>query len=198
MGKKTSVLGQNAKMSLRDIKELIAMLNKNGVSEFDLEQNGMRIRIVTGKTNSRSPGEGQGVQNNVSNGIPQVISLMTTPTPVPVSPRQSATVAEDSTKVESDASAPPKPESSDATVEEKLASIKSPMVGTFYRAPAPDAPSYVEVGDEINEDTVLCIVEAMKLMNEIKAETRGKVAQILVENGQPVEYGQPLFIIEPF
>ncbi len=195
MGKKISALGKEAKMSLRDVKELIAILNKNGVSEFDLEQNGMRIRIVTGKANNRASGEGQSTQSSASNAIPQVISLMTTP---PVSPTQSAAVTEGPTKIESEASAPPKHESPDVPVEEKLVSIKSPMVGTFYRAPAPDVPTYVEVGDEINEDTVLCIVEAMKLMNEIKAEMKGKVAQILIENGQHVEYGQPLFIIEPF
>jgi len=195
MGKKISALRQDAKMSLRDIKDLIAVLNKNGVSEFDLEQNGMRIRIVTGKANNSASGEGQSAQNTASNAIPQVISLMTAP---PVSPTQSAAVTEGPTKIESEASAPPKAESPDVPVEEKLVSIKSPMVGTFYRAPAPDVPSYVEVGDEINEDTVLCIVEAMKLMNEIKAEMKGKVAQILIENGQHVEYGQPLFIIEPF
>ncbi len=191
MGKKISALRQDAKMSLRDIKDLIAILNKNGVSEFDLEQNGMRIRIVTGKANNRASGEGQSAQNTASNAMPQVISLMTTPP-------QSAAVTEGPTKVESEVSAPSKPESPGVPVEEKLVSIKSPMVGTFYRAPAPDVPSYVEVGDEINEDTVLCIVEAMKLMNEIKAEMKGKVAQILIENGQHVEYGQPLFIIEPF
>ena len=195
MGKKISALGKEAKMSLRDVKELIAILNKNGISEFDLEQNGMRIRIVTGKANNRASGEGQSTQNNASNAIPQVISLITTP---PVSPTQSAAVTEGPTKIESEASAPPKPESPDVPVEENLISIKSPMVGTFYRAPAPDVPSYVEVGDEINEDTVLCILEAMKLMNEIKAEMKGKVAQILIENGQHVEYGQPLFVIEPF
>lgn len=198
MGKKISALRQDAKMSLRDIKDLIAILNKNGISEFDLEQNGMRIRIVTGKANNRASGEGQSAQNNASNAIPQVISLMTTPAPAPVSPTQSAAVTEGPAKIESEASAPPKHESPDVPVEEKLVSIKSPMVGTFYRAPAPDVPTYVEVGDEINEDTVLCIVEAMKLMNEIKAEMKGKVAQILIENGQHVEYGQPLFVIEPF
>ena len=195
MGKKISALGKEAKMSLRDIKELIALLNKNGISEFDLEQNGIHIRIVTGKANNRASGEGQSTQNSASNAIPQVISLMTTP---PVSLTQSAAVTEGPTKAESEASTPPKHESPDVPVEEKLVSIKSPMVGTFYRAPAPDVPTYVEVGDEINEDTVLCIVEAMKLMNEIKAEMKGKVAQILIENGQHVEYGQPLFIIEPF
>jgi acetyl-CoA carboxylase biotin carboxyl carrier protein len=91
--------------------------------------------------------------------------------------------------------------SSPAVAEEPVLNgteIKSPMVGTFYRAPAPGAPTYVEVGSTVTEDSVLCIVEAMKLMNEIKAEMRGKILKILVKNGEPVEYGQPLFLVEPF
>jgi len=75
--------------------------------------------------------------------------------------------------------------------------IKSPMVGTFYRAPAPDAPPFVEIGQDLEPGQVVCIIEAMKLMNEIKAEVAGRVAEILVENGAPVEFGQPLFVVEP-
>ncbi len=78
-----------------------------------------------------------------------------------------------------------------------LIAVKSPMIGTFYRAPSPDAPSYVEAGDVVKPGTVVCIVEAMKLMNEIEAETSGKIVEILVENATPVEYGQELFLIEP-
>lgn len=81
---------------------------------------------------------------------------------------------------------------SDSTIE-----IKSPMVGTFYRAPAPDAQPYAEVGDTVKENQVLCIIEAMKLMNEIKSEARVKIVDILVENGDPVEFGQPIFLAEP-
>lgn len=75
--------------------------------------------------------------------------------------------------------------------------IKSPMIGTFYRAPSPEAGSYVEVGSEVNADTVVCIIEAMKVMNEIKAEVKGIVTQVLVESGKPVEFGQPLFKVRP-
>src|SRR5262249_9189230 len=75
--------------------------------------------------------------------------------------------------------------------------IKSPMIGTFYRSPSPEAASYVEVGTEVNGETVVCIIEAMKVMNEIKAEARGTITQVLVENGKPVEFGQPLFKIRP-
>jgi acetyl-CoA carboxylase biotin carboxyl carrier protein len=196
MGKKMTALGQEAKMNLRDIKELIAILNKNGVSEFDLEQNGMHIRIVTGKANNRTPGEGKNPHNGSSGVIPQVISFM--PAPTPASSGSSSAVAEaPPPKIEREVAPGLQSDSSGISVEEKTVSVKSPMVGTFYRSPAPDAPVYVDIGDEVSEDTVLCIVEAMKLMNEIKAELKGKIAQILVENGQPVEYGQPLFVIEP-
>ncbi len=75
--------------------------------------------------------------------------------------------------------------------------IKSPMIGTFYRAPSPEAASYIEVGSEVNPDTVVCIIEAMKVMNEIKAEAKGVITQVLVENAKPVEFGQPLFKVRP-
>jgi acetyl-CoA carboxylase biotin carboxyl carrier protein len=75
--------------------------------------------------------------------------------------------------------------------------IKSPMIGTFYRAPSPEAASYIEIGSEVNPDTVVCIIEAMKVMNEIKAETKGVITQVLVENAKPVEFGQPLFKVRP-
>src|SRR5204863_4882317 len=75
--------------------------------------------------------------------------------------------------------------------------IKSPMIGTFYRAPSPEAAPYVEVGSEVNPETVVCIIEAMKVMNEIKAEAKGVIAQVLVENAKPVEFGQPLFKLRP-
>ena len=75
--------------------------------------------------------------------------------------------------------------------------VKSPIVGTFYRAPSPESPPYVEVGSHVKKGDTLCIIEAMKIMNEIEADTEGKVVKILVENGQPVEFGQPLFLIDP-
>ncbi len=103
----------------------------------------------------------------------------------PLAPPTSSTVA-------------PKPRP-EAAAEETLSliPIEAPMVGTFYRAPAPDAPPYVREGDLIQKGTVLCIIEAMKLMNEIESEVRGRIAKVLVENGQAVEFGQPLFLVEP-
>ncbi|MFI5359523.1 MAG: acetyl-CoA carboxylase biotin carboxyl carrier protein [Halanaerobiales bacterium] len=91
-----------------------------------------------------------------------------------------------------------KPKASETPKEEKkYEEIVAPMVGTFYRAPSPDSRPYVEIGDIVNPGDILCIIEAMKLMNEIEVETRGKIIDILVANGEPVEYGEPLFIIEP-
>ena len=96
------------------------------------------------------------------------------------------------------AAAPPSAGEASGDVEEPRGNeIPSPMVGTFYRAPSPDAAPYVEVGDRIQPDTVVCIVEAMKVMNEIKAEVSGEVLEILVQNGEPVEFGQPLFLVAP-
>jgi len=95
------------------------------------------------------------------------------------------------------AQAPAAPAPAAEKPEAKYHEVKSPIVGTFYRAPAPDADSYVEIGQTVQPKTVLCIIEAMKLMNEIESDVGGKVVKILVENGKPVEYNQPLFLIEP-
>lgn len=89
-----------------------------------------------------------------------------------------------------------KPEVKPEPVKENITHIVSPMVGTFYAAPSPDSPPYVDVGDEVKENDVVCIIEAMKVMNEIKAETKGCIKEILVKNGEPVEFGQPLFVVE--
>jgi len=91
----------------------------------------------------------------------------------------------------------PAADANQPTSERDLVTIKSPMVGTFYRAPSPDADAFAEAGDPVTEETIVCIIEAMKVMNEIKAECEGAIREILVANGEPVEYGQPLFLVEP-
>lgn len=171
-------------MTLEEIKELIALMRKHRISEINLEQKGTKIHLVAEMTRqtasavtaSPPPMAGYYVQSPVD--IPR-----------PVQMPEVRTAAIESPKVEEPQA---KAEETANTVE-----IKSPMVGTFYRAPAPDAPAYVDVGSVIHKDTVLCIIEAMKLLNEIKAETSGRVVKILVSNGQPVEYNQPLFLVEP-
>jgi len=177
-------------LSISDIKELFALMRENEIAELQLEQQETRIHIVS-KGAHAAP-------------APQMVPVMGMP-PVGMvgMPHQAAPMAPapSGTAEQAGGAASPAPETPAATAQSSApANVKtvfSPMVGTFYSSPAPDAPSFVRVGDNVNEETVLCIIEAMKLMNEIKAETKGKVYKVLVENGMPVEYNQPLFLIEP-
>ena len=155
-------------MDLKDIKAIIDLMKKNSISEFELERQDFKIRLKRGGLNGGSAG------SSTEDGG-QVNYL---PAPASGSPAQPAA-----------APAPPMGNGD--------ADIKSPMIGTFYRAPSPDSANYVEIGTEVNPDTIVCIIEAMKVMNEIKAEVRGVITQMLVENGKPVEFGQPLFKIRP-
>ena len=170
---------------LDDVDTLMKMVNRNGVQEVEIESKGLKVR-VRGKASVEGAVMGAW-------GFPVAHGGAAGPTG-PTGPTGAVGVA---AGVAPAPSASAKPEAAPVEAKANLIEIKSPMVGTFYRAPAPDAPPYAEVGDRITEETVLCIVEAMKLMNEIKAETAGIVAEILVENGHPVEFGQPLFRIEP-
>ncbi|MFH0795153.1 MAG: acetyl-CoA carboxylase biotin carboxyl carrier protein [bacterium] len=167
-------------MKLEELKELIQIVKKNGIQELDIEEKGVKVRIVVASDNARVEYVAQPVPHYMGLPPPTVLG------PLPTSPMVPTPVSAGEKKGEGE--------------EEELPAnaihIKSPMVGTFYRSPAPDSPAYVEVGDEIVENTVLCIVEAMKLMNEIKAEMKGKILKVLLENGSPVEYGQPLFLVE--
>jgi acetyl-CoA carboxylase biotin carboxyl carrier protein len=159
-------------VDLKDIKAIIDLMKKNSIAEFELEKQDFKIRL------KRSPNGG--VQIAPSEETPAIAyanPVATLPAPGPV-----ATIAA--------APAPAAP----AVAEQE---IKSPMIGTFYRAPSPEAAPYVEIGSEVNPDTVVCIIEAMKVMNEIKAETKGVITQVLVENAKPVEFGQPLFKVRP-
>ncbi len=155
-------------MDLKEIKSIIDLMRKNSLSEFELEEKDFKIKL-------KRPIGG-------SNG----------PAVTPVDDPELTAYAPLSRQ--SGSSAPvPAPVSSTANDAE----IKSPMIGTFYRTPSPDAAPYAEVGTEVGPETVVCIIEAMKVMNEIKAEARGVVTEVLVENGKPVEFGQPLFKIRP-
>jgi acetyl-CoA carboxylase biotin carboxyl carrier protein len=157
------------KMDIKDIKSLIKIVMETDISEFELENPEEKIRIKRG-----------GSQEIIHYHTPQSASI-----PQPMTRQHTA---------------PPDVEiptvSAPAADAEKGVNITSPIVGTFYRAPAPDANPYVEVGQVVEKGGVMCIIEAMKLMNEIVAEQAGTVTQALVENGQPVEYGQIMFIIE--
>jgi acetyl-CoA carboxylase biotin carboxyl carrier protein len=202
-------------LSRQDVRELIQLIRKNDIQEFELEQGDLKLRIVT----SRPPDETATNDRNPPPSYPSVVYpshpgylyspavpvAHSVPSPNPAGlaaagPVEVAPPAAPPQAVPADTAAPKAPAAPEKVPEEDdptLKKVTSPMVGTFYRAPAPDAKPYVELGHRVEEDTVLCIVEAMKLMNEIKAEMRGLVRRILVENGQPVEYGQPMFLIEP-
>lgn len=155
-------------MDLKDIKAIIDLMRKNSLSEFELEKEGFKIRLRRGSANPGAVTAGPYYDEPA--GAPPVGG--------PGLSLPAATPA-------------PKPT---ATPE---AEIKSPMIGTMYRAPSPDSAPYVDVGSEVGPETVVCIIEAMKVMNEIKAEARGIITQALVENAKPVEFGQPLFKIRP-
>ncbi len=148
-------------MNLKELKEMITLMNENGLVEIEIEREGLRIRIKKGLGGTAEIAQERYIVQ-------------------PVAPSAQAAPAKEAT-----------PQAS------KLVEIKAPMVGTFYRTPAPDAPPFVEAGDNIEPGQVVCIIEAMKLMNEIKSEVKGKIVEMLIENAQPVEYGQVLFLIEP-
>jgi acetyl-CoA carboxylase biotin carboxyl carrier protein len=160
-------------MDIKEIKGIIDLMRKNGLLEFEYEKDGTKIRIRRGP-----------------DGEPQVVTsspgLIPAPTVLPLPVATGVPLA-----VPQAAPVPTAPTPS------TLPSINSPMVGTFYSSPAPDAPVYVEVGTVVNAETVVCIIEAMKVMNEIKAEMSGTIVEILAENGKPVEFGKPLFRIKP-
>src|SRR5277367_514276 len=155
-------------MDLKDIKAIIDLMRKNSLSEFELERQDFKIKLKRGVTGAVLPVE-------ESNALPYAL-------PPAAQPAGALPTA---------AAAPP------AAASPSLLEIKSPMIGTFYRAPSPEAPNYLEIGAEVTPETVVCLIEAMKVMNEIKAEVRGVVTHILVENAKPVEFGQPLFRIRP-
>ena len=147
-------------LNIKEIKEMIQLMNENNLTELEIEKEDMKIRLKKGASGSIEAVSSEGV----SQAAQPVREKAPAPSPVPA--------------------AAPK------TI------IRSPMVGTFYASPAPDAPPFIQAGSTIEVGKVICIIEAMKLMNEIKAEVRGKIAEVLVNNGDPVEFGQPLFSIE--
>ncbi len=151
-------------MDLKDIKELIALMRKNDLSVFKLEQDAFKITLKRGVD------------------FQPVVTTAVAPIALPMPAAASAAVAPEA-KSGAHLGAAPSPSKE----------IVSPMVGTFYSAASPESPAYVSIGQEVTEDTVVCIIEAMKVMNEIKAEVRGTITELVAENGKPVQFGQPLY-----
>jgi acetyl-CoA carboxylase biotin carboxyl carrier protein len=158
---------------MEELRELIALLRDNGLAELELENEGFRVRL------RRDSVAGPSYFGEVSLHAPA-------PAPVPAAPAPAPPPAAGPTHPGTHAS-------TEASQDQDLHIIPSPIVGTFYRSPSPSADAFVKIGSNVEPETVVCIIEAMKLMNEIQAEASGEVVKIYVENGQPVEYGQPLF-----
>jgi acetyl-CoA carboxylase biotin carboxyl carrier protein len=156
-------------VDLKDIKAIIDLMKKNDLSVFELEKDGFKLKLQKGAA-----------------GQP----ILTTPIAIASGLSGATAAAPVAAAGESGASA------SEQAAGGSLKDISSPMVGTFYRSPSPDSPPFVEIGATVSEDTVVCIIEAMKVMNEIKAETSGVIAEALVENGKPVQFGQALFRVK--
>ena len=161
-------------MKPKDLMELMDYISRSNFVECEIEQEGLKIRLVKASPHKQvqetasEPAKPGGVQ-----GVPSA------PAPAAASPPAAG------------------PAPVPAPIEAGLVEVRSPMVGTFYRRPSPEAPAFVEPGQKVRKGTVLCIVEAMKLMNEIESEVDGEIIEVLVENGQPVEYGEAIFRIRP-
>jgi len=159
-------------MDIKQIQDLIRFVSKSGVNEVSIEQQDFKITIKT----NQAP-------TYVTATLPAAESAAAYAAPIAAAPATAAATTE----------APSAP----AADTSKLITVKSPMIGTFYRSSSPEKPMFVNVGDEIKPGSVICIIEAMKLFNEIESEVSGRVVKILVDNASPVEYDQPLFLVEP-
>lgn len=154
-------------MELKEIKKIVEMMTENDLAEFLLEEEAFTLQLKRG-----------------TGGVTQIVSApQMMAAPVAAAPAVAPAAAPAAAPVANDNAG--------------LVEIKSPMVGTFYRSPSPDADAFVQVGQDVSADTVVCIIEAMKVMNEIQSEVKGKIKKILVDNATPVQFGQALFLVEP-
>ena len=165
-------------MKLNEIQDLIKFVSKSGVSEVELETKEVKIVI---KTNTRKDAPAVVYQT----AVPAPVQQVAAPAPIAVPSAPTS---------EKPADAKPAAPAND---DSKYVTIKSPMIGTFYRSPGPDKPLFVNVGDEITPGKTVCIIEAMKLFNEIESEVKGRIVKVLVDDASPVEYDQPLFLVDP-
>jgi acetyl-CoA carboxylase biotin carboxyl carrier protein len=168
-------------MDIKEIQELIKFVAKSGATEVNLEIDNVKISIKSPAKKGAVPETTIIQQIPVAQGAPAVMPVAAAPAPAPAA---EAPVAK----------APAADKSSE---EDKYITVKSPMIGTFYRKPSPDKDTFVNIGDTIKPGDVLCVVEAMKLFNEIESEVSGKIVKVLVDDSTPVEYDQPLFLVDP-
>lgn len=160
-------------MDFKQIQELIRMINKSNIGEVTIEEKGFKVSIKQ-------------KQDAAQQIVPAAAAVYSqAPMQLPASSSNPVALTEDKPKLA--------PEPAPST----LLTIKSPMIGTFYRSPSPEVPSFVNIGDDVTPGKVVCIIEAMKLFNEIESEIKGKIVKVLVDDASPVEYDQPLFLVEP-
>jgi acetyl-CoA carboxylase biotin carboxyl carrier protein len=172
----SELFNENNDMNLSQIQELIKFVSKSGVSEVSIEQKDFKITIKAQEHKGK-------VQEVIQVAMPQAAAPAMIPAAAPAQPAAAPAPA---------AAAPKAEEAAGNTIE-----VRSPMIGTFYRASAPDKPPFVEVGTVIKPGDTVCVIEAMKLFNEIESEVSGKIVKVLVNDSTPVEYDQPLFLVEP-
>lgn len=163
-------------MRIKEIQSLIKFVAKSGASEVSLEMKDVKITIKTSSEKPQLVVQQPLVENT------QQPEIVVAPQPPLVQPTADHVIPTTTSSNEEDS---------------KLITVKSPIIGTFYRKPAPDKPVFVEVGDTVSEGSVLCVIEAMKLFNEIESEVSGKIVKILVDDSSPVEFDQPLFLVDP-
>lgn len=168
-------------LKVQEIRELIKLVDQSSIDEFVYENDGSKIKM---KKNGAATVTTVQAVPQAAPAAPAAVQTTQAPAAAPAVP---AAVSQEAPKVEAAAEA-------DTT---NLHKITSPMVGTFYSSPTPDADAYVKAGSSVSKDSIVCIVEAMKLFNEIEAEVNGEIVEVLVKNGQLVEYGQPLFLVKP-
>jgi acetyl-CoA carboxylase biotin carboxyl carrier protein len=161
-------------MDFKQIQELIKMINKSNIGEVSIEEKGFKLTI-----------------KQKEEPVQQIITA-----PLPAQP-VAAVAPVAAASAPAAAVAPEKPARPAEPPVSNTITIKSPMIGTFYRSPSPDKPSFINIGDEVEPGSVVCIIEAMKLFNEIESEVKGKIIKVLAEDASPVEYDQPLFLVEP-
>jgi acetyl-CoA carboxylase biotin carboxyl carrier protein len=173
--RRTRSMATDNSVNMIELRELIQLIRENDFSEFELEREGFRVRFRRGGELMEASAGSSGPARELSSSG----NILDSNTSVPAAPSHPGAKAQN-----------------EASEDQGLHIIPSPIVGTFYRAASPTADAFVKIGSIVEPDSVVCIIEAMKLMNEIQSETTGEVAKIYVENGQPVEYGQPLFGIK--
>lgn len=169
-------------LKIQEIREIIKLIDSSSIDEFSLNEEGTKLKL---KKNA-----GQVVVAEAPKAVAQAVAPA-----APVAEAPKAEAAPAAPKAEAAPAAPAAPKA-EVAADANLHKIVSPMVGTFYKSPSPDADAFVQVGDKVGEETVVCIVEAMKLFNEIEAEVTGEIVEILVKDGELVEYGQPLFLVK--